>query len=317
MKILFKTKFGSHLYGTNTKTSDEDFKGVFMHDLKDIILKRGSDTIHEDVKVTDGVKFKAGDTNVEWIELRRFLKDAMSGQTYALDMIFSPKSMWIDSSPEWEYIIANREKLLSRNVAPYIGYCRQQAGKYGLKGSRLGELIRIIDHLRTFKPKQRLKECLDGFIESEFVYKETKVHHHSKQDKEVSEDFLCVLGKYFPLERYIQEIAEALELMDKEYGERARLAQENKGVDWKAISHAYRCCFQLIELADNHYISFPLGYAKKIKEIKSGQVPYSIVQEELPILMKQAIDAVEHSTLPAQSDKEFWEDFILRTYLSK
>lgn len=315
MKILFKTKFGSHLYGTNTPSSDEDFKGVFQVPLRDIILRKDSDTIHEDVKVTEGVKFKQGDTNVEWIELRRFLKDAMGGQTYALDMIFSPNEHHEVTSPEWQYVIEHRSKLLSRHVAPYIGYCRQQAGKYGLKGSRLGELIRVIDHLRQFKAKRRLGECLEGFVSSEFVYPETKIHIHAKEKKKIPEDFLCVLGKYFPLTRYVDEILSALELMDKEYGERARLAQENKGVDWKAISHAYRCCYQLIDLAEKHEIVFPLVQAPYLKSIKAGDISYSIVQEELPILMQQAIDAVEVSTLPEQPDREFWEEFIISTYI--
>lgn len=315
MKLIFKTRFGSHLYGTDTPSSDEDFKGIYVCSLEDIILKKDTTTKHEGIKLSTTQRNQQGDIDCEMIELRRFIKDAMNGQTYALDMLFSTKNMWVSSSSEWEYIVQNREKLLSRNVAPYIGYCRQQAGKYGLKGSRLGELIRIIDHLHTFNHKQKLKECLHGFVGSEFIYRETKKHIHANSTKVVYEDFLCVLGKYFPLERHIQEVLDALEIMNQEYGERARLAQENKGIDWKAISHAYRCCFQLIELADQHRITFPSSKALELKKIKAGEISYNVIQEELPNLMQLAVESIERSTLPDQPDNDFWEQFILSTYI--
>lgn len=40
MNLICKIKVGSHLYGTDTPDSDEDFKGVFMPELNDILLGR-------------------------------------------------------------------------------------------------------------------------------------------------------------------------------------------------------------------------------------------------------------------------------------
>ena len=37
LNILFLCKFGSHLYGTNTPESDEDFKGVYLPTLEQCI----------------------------------------------------------------------------------------------------------------------------------------------------------------------------------------------------------------------------------------------------------------------------------------
>lgn len=315
MNIIFKTKFGSHLYGTNTPTSDEDFKAIFIADMDDIIMKRDRDTIHEDVKVTPGIKFQKGDTNCEYIELRRFIKDALEGQTYALDMLFSPQDMWIQESNIWLSIVANREKLLSKDVTEYIGYCRRQAGKYGLKGSRLGELIRVIDWLRGFHTSEPLTNAIqtEHFEWSEYIFPEEKIHKH-KDGKEVPEMFLCVLGKYFSYTRHICEVLASLVSMENQYGERARQAQQNEGVDWKAISHAYRCCYQLIELSTAHAIQFPLKQAPYLQLIKAGEIPYAIVQDELPKLMEVAVDAMAVSTLPVEPDNVFWEDFIIQTY---
>jgi predicted nucleotidyltransferase len=38
MKILCKLKYGSHLYGCNTPTSDIDFKGIYLPSLNDYLL---------------------------------------------------------------------------------------------------------------------------------------------------------------------------------------------------------------------------------------------------------------------------------------
>ena len=39
-KILFKTLTGSKLYGTNSENSDTDIKGVFLPDIKDLLLNK-------------------------------------------------------------------------------------------------------------------------------------------------------------------------------------------------------------------------------------------------------------------------------------
>lgn len=35
MEIIFKTLFGSHLYGTDTPNSDKDYKAVFIQPIED------------------------------------------------------------------------------------------------------------------------------------------------------------------------------------------------------------------------------------------------------------------------------------------
>lgn len=310
MNILFECKFGSHLYGTDTPTSDLDFKGIHMNTFEEILLKKS----HESIVSSTGIKDQRNtkdDVDVEYKELRRFLRDCMQGQTYALDMLFAPKDMWIKTSPEWEFIIKHRQKLLSKNVEPYVGYCRQQAGKYGLKGSRLGELKRVIEHLEKFNDKDLLGVALKSFIKGEFAYMEELP---VTNDKTKTGHFLNVLGKKFQDTVFIHQVLSALNILNEKYGQRAELAMKNEGIDWKAISHAYRCCYQLIELAKKSYIWFPLKQAEYLKKIKAGGLEYSIIQDELFNLMQEAIKAVEESTLPSQPDIKFWDEFIISTY---
>jgi len=315
MKILFKTLFGSFLYGTNNENSDKDYKAVYMASLEDIILKKDKETIQENTKEGNqfGVRNSKEDIDCEYIELRKFIKDALAGQTYALDMLFTPKNFWIEASDEWEDIIRSRDKILTKNVAPFIGYCRSQAGKYGLKGSRLAELTRVIDYLKQFKPKTKLEECIEGLTLSEFVqkYKMTM----KKGAVEIEEEFLDVLGKKFNMHMFVHLILNSLERLKTIYGDRASQAMDNNGVDWKAVSHAYRCCYELLDLAENKTITFPLKQRDRLKEIKTGKIPYSELGDELYSLMEHAKRAIEKSSLPETPDKLFWENFILKTYL--
>ena len=62
-----------------------------------------------------------------------------------------------------------------------------------------------------------------------------------------------------------------------QYGERARMAERSKGIDWKALSHAFRALIQMDELIETGRIKYPLSRALEIKEIKAGLLPFSYV----------------------------------------
>lgn len=320
MNVLFKTVFGSHLYGTNTPESDMDYKGVFIAPFKDIILGRDRTSVHEDVKISDGQRNTKDDIDVEYIELRTFIKHCLEGQTYAIDMLFSTATHALEYSPEWEFIIKYREKLLSKNVKPFIGYIKKQTAKYGLKGSRLAELSRIITYLEQFDRKDKLGDVLVSipFEMSEYITTVEQEHKFPKEQKVVMEKYIKILEKMHPMNRFIGEVLDACKMYYDQYGERARIAMNNDGVDWKAVSHAYRACYQLIELSNDGQITFPFtgDIANKIRLIKSGELPYTQVQDELPALMDIAVKAVEESMiLPDEPDREFWNEFLWKTYL--
>jgi len=317
-KVIFKTKFGSHLYGTNTPNSDLDYKGIFMESLDNIVLNRASKTMFENVENKNESGRNTNEAvDCEWIELRKFIDDCIGGQTYALDMLFSGsnKELGIEIANDiWFDIVRNRDKLLSKDVKPYIGYCRQQATKYGLKGSRLGELIRLLEWLKTLPPQSQLIEHIDLFVQSEFVWREQK--EILVGGKPLKQDFLVVLEKRFPINLIVKRMIESLDSIFAKYGSRAKEAEQNNGIDWKAISHAFRCMFQLKELAQTGQIVFPLKDAEFLKEVKMGKIDWKICNEQLYELMEETIKDVEFSNmLPDKVDREFWDKWIINKYL--
>jgi len=318
MKLLYKVKFGSHLYGTNTPQSDLDYKGVYLAELSDIVLKRDKATIHEGTKQSSAWhRNTSDDIDIEYKELREFLREAMAGQTYALDMLFAPENMWIETSPEWKFIIDNRQKLLSKNVQPFLGYIRQQTAKYGLKGGRLAELQRVVKYFEQFPEKDTVGDHLEGLELGEYIKIREVDNERPNGLPPVHEKYLDILGKRFQDKLRIKNMLIPLRKFDEEYGGRSRLAANNEGVDWKAVSHAFRCCFQLIELSNKQHITFPLKEAEYLTKIKTGQIPWLELQDSLATLMEKAFEALSNSQLSEEPDREFWEEFILKTYLSK
>lgn len=314
-KIILKTKFGSHLYGTDTPSSDLDYKGIFMETLDNIVLGKASKTIYENkVDKMENGRNSSEAIDCEWIEMRKFIDDCLSGQTYALDMLFSNSFLWESSSQEWEEIVSNRDKLLSKDVKPYIGYCRQQANKYGLKGSRLGELIRLLEWLKTLPQQDQLIKHIDTFIQSEFVWREQK--ELNNQGRIIKQDFLVVLEKRFPINAIVKKMIESLDSIFSKYGSRAIEAERNNGVDWKAVSHAFRCMYQLEELAETGKIIFPLKDREFLKDVKLGKIDWIILNEQLYSLMEITIKKVEQSQyLPDKPNRDFWQNWIIKQYV--
>lgn len=303
-KIVFRCRFGSHLYGTNTPSSDYDERGVFQETLENIVLGKASRSTHQN-SCDDQHKNSAKDFDIECKELRTFLKEAMDGQTYALDMLFCNAENTLETSPAWNFIQAHRNKLVSKNVKSFIGYCRQQAGKYGLKGSRLGDLERVLELLRTLKQDAPLNQI--HVSETEFVkyYNDGKV------------DYLEVLGKKYQVTTHVKRVLESLQLLHTKYGERSKLAQQNEGVDWKAVSHAYRCMFEVKRLLETGEIVFPLPEREYVLKVKRGELSWPHLNEELPRLMDEIETFAKTSNLPEQPDRKFWSEFVLETYLCK
>lgn len=315
MKILFKTKFGSHLYGTDTPKSDLDYKGIFLASIRDIVLKKDKHVFYDSTKKSNaGYRNSPDDIDMEFKELREFIREAMAGQTYALDMLFSTENMWIDKSNEWHFIAENRQKLLSKNVQPFLGYIRQQTAKYGLKGARLAELQRVLKYFEQKPEKDTIGEHIEGLELSEFVSICELSQPRPHGEAPINEKYLEVLGKKFQLKTQIANLLRPLRKFDEEYGGRSRMAAKNEGVDWKAVSHAFRCSFQLIELAENQHIQFPLKEAEFLKQVKAGMITWLELQDQLSELMEKSFKALENSLLPQEPDRKFWEEFLIKTY---
>src|ERR1700722_3040524 len=148
-KLIFKCKFGSHMYGTNTENSDSDFKGIFIPDGKDLILQKATKTINETTKKNNDQKNKANDIDTELFSIQQYLKLLCEGQTLALDMLFCQDEMVLEETYEWKWIKEHKDYFIHKGTSAFVGYTRAQAAKYGVKGFRVAALREILVWLDT------------------------------------------------------------------------------------------------------------------------------------------------------------------------
>ncbi len=154
LETIVKIKFGSHLYGTSTPESGLDIKAVYIPSASDILLQRINPVAAQHRLKQHGEKNTSSDTDFEAYSLQRYLELLAEGQTVALDMLFAPDSAMLEEPHGlWREIQSLSPQLLTRGATAFVRYCRQQANKYGIKGSRVAA---VLDDIHT--PQEELQK---------------------------------------------------------------------------------------------------------------------------------------------------------------
>jgi hypothetical protein len=321
MDLLVEMQFGSHLYGTATPQSDLDFKAVYLPEARDILLQRVQNTVTHAPDKLDGEKNAPGDVDREIHSLQRYLELLAEGQTMALDMLFAPESaMTSPPSALWLEIQANAPRLVTRRASAFLRYCRQQANKYGIKGSRVSAarqaLAVLVDAEAKYGTAAKLAVAeteLEAAIGiSEHV---TLIHLPTPADTLVRHFEVC--GKKMPFTSSIKSAREIAQRLVNEYGQRALQAERNEGIDWKALSHAVRVGREALELLQTGKITFPLPYATEILSIKRGERTYEAVAETIDRLLVDVEEAAVLSSLREEPDFAFMDELVERAYRGK
>ncbi len=313
MNLVTRIEFGSHLYGTNTPQSDHDYKGVYIPPARDILLQRVKDSTGHRVIRPEGEKNSPEDTDDETYSLQRYLTLLAQGQTVAIDMLFAPNP--IVTSNLWEYIKTNKDRLLTKKSASFVGYCRQQANKYGIKGSRVAAAKKAMEYftnaIERRGPHAKVGDVFVGYeVEldehTQIVKKETTAGHF--------EIYFECCNRMVGFKNTLKEAANIYTRIYEEYGKRARMAEANDGVDFKALSHAVRVGYEAIELLRTGHVTFPLPYAERILNIKLGKFPYKAVAEEIEGLLVLVEHEASISNLRDEPDYEWIDNLILSEY---
>jgi predicted nucleotidyltransferase len=123
MQLITKVVVGSRLHGLNNETSDYDYRGIFMHPMKDVLSP------FKTLKSTQWIEGQVDDTAYE---LREFCKFATKGNPTILEVFWS--NMIIDDSSIMEDLRANRLKFLDSTAIynAFRGYAHNQYTKMNL-----------------------------------------------------------------------------------------------------------------------------------------------------------------------------------------
>lgn len=297
MAMIVKMLFGSHLYGTATPASDRDYKGIMLPTWKQVCTGRIPKHMEHSSTGNPNGKNTAEDVDTEIFSLHQFIKLAIEGQTVAMDMLHAPAGMLLTNSTLWSQIKQHRKFFYSKNIHSFLGYAIGQAAKYGVKGSRLNDAAAVLEWLLNQPIKQKLIDCdLSTFPTGEHI-------------KKVERGFE-VCGKQLQSTCKVDYLADIVNKFYTNYGERARQAARDEGIDWKAISHAFRAAYQMRELFSEGAITFPRPEAAFLTEIKTGQRKYLEVAPILEELIDEVKVLRDASNLPENPDLNFWDEFL-------
>ena len=323
--VIVEMKFGSHLYGTNDENSDLDFRGVFLPEVGDLLLGptfKGSytKTISNNTNATDG-KNTSSDVDIEFYSLHYFLKLALEGQTVALDMLHAPQSAIIQSSHLWKSLVEQRSRFYTKNLKAFIGYARKQAAKYGIKGSRLAEARMVTrflgKELHGYAPDawqtRKLRDVWDQLPRGEHIH---FIEEGNRSERAGANPLRMyqVCGKSFQETARLDYVLPILAKFVTDYGMRAQQAEQNKGIDWKAMSHALRAAYQVEELLRSSTMTLPSPIAPYLKAVKQGLMDFRLIQRDLEGTMERVEKLAAESDLPEKADYEFVKSFIHSTY---
>ena len=294
--------FGAHLYGTATSDSDVDYKGIFMPTKDEVLLGRIPKS-HSHSSGKEESKNTKDDIDIEIYSFHYFIKLACDGQTVAMDMLHAPEEMILQSSNVWKAIIKNRHRFYTKNLKSFIDYARRQASKYGIKGSRINAALQILELLKKEDSAKKMRQIWDDLPRIKHCYDIAPDPNGMRQYQ--------VCGKSFQESATIGYVIPILEKFYNDYGRRARLAAENKNIDWKAVSHALRAAYQTKEILTENNLIFPLKMAPFLMKVKQGKLDYlTEVAPVLESLMEEVEELSLKSTLPEKVDRKFWDQFI-------
>lgn len=331
MDKILEMKFGSHLYGTDTPNSDLDFKAIYLPTAREIVLGRVKGTIAKSRPKADCERNTKDDVDMEIFSLCRYLELLMEGQTVALDILFGYKGTCTFYTEQglqiMNRIYDNREKLLTRNVNAFVGYARQQAAKYGIKGSRMDSLKRtamLLDDLyANHNPCDKLEKHSAAIVALEIATKELVSLEKTPLIEIVmlkgpkgnfDAPHLRVNGRSIPFHATVKYAREVVDRMLEGYGQRAHKAHLAGGVDWKALSHAVRVNSEALELMGTSKITFPRPDRELLLKIKTGQMPYEQVAEIIEQGLAYLYTAQEICTLPEKPDQEWSDELVYEVY---
>jgi len=292
-QLMILSEAGSNMYGTATENSDIDYIGVYLPTKEQILLN----------DFPKQVSIKENEIDLQIWSIYYFLKLACQGETLSIDLLHSPYHCWLVFNDNWLYIKDRKYKFYTKKMKAFVGYARKQAAKYGIKGERINDLKKVIDYLKTIDPKTKLKDIWHNLPTGE--------HIHFLDDEKPWKMYQ-VSGRKYQETVTVKYTITGLSNLLTDYGKRAIIASENKGIDWKAISHALRAGYQLFDILTKNGYEYPLTNAKFVKNVKLGKHDFKYVQHELDKIINAVEEKMEKSILPEKVNKEYWNEWLLK-----
>lgn len=307
-RLIFKCKIGSHLYGLNRPTSDEDYMGVFIPKSEYLLgLKRIEEVDNSTKSSAAGFRNTAEDIDDKNYTLPKYLHLALQNNPNIVEVLFATPENVLTTSPEWEELVANRDKVLSQRVFfTFTGYAFSQKKKLTVKSERFTSLAKGLDWLtESFTPEERDRD--DIAISEADANALNGMLKYYKGQKANCESF----HKGMSVKMLYTHLKEEYDT----YGWRVHTDTfETLGYDVKFGYHLIRILAEGNELLLTGKLSYPIsGEAREdIVRVREGQVELpELLQmyEKYELLCKEA---EKKTVLPKKPDFNWADKWLIR-----
>jgi predicted nucleotidyltransferase len=338
--LILKVKSGSHLYGTETETSDEDYIGIFIPDEEYILGLKHIDQVDLSIKSKD----ESGRNTSQAVDftayaLSKFVKLALQNNPNILEMLYiNPE----DTEHIDEYgrsLLSIRDSFLSEKlVGRFYRYAVSQKHKMFLRSVNYQSLNHALDFL----------ECLDGnMLMVELNNKQTLEKIQTEQPnitvrfnkqnlpialylKDSPKPFMSIrygkasdTPKFYDVgdisiqaNHYVKKAKNYIKNRLKRFSHRGKNIIAKYNYDTKFAYHLIRLLLECEEFIDTGKVEFPLSYAGYLKEIKLGEYSYEQLVAESETIERRIKTKTSGKNLILRKlpDFNFINDFIVKLY---
>lgn len=288
-RIIFKARVGSHLHGTSTPTSDEDFLGIFLPSTNDLVGMQNRPTEWtENKKLSTTDKNTVGDVDCKYLALYEFFRQAAQGQSQALELFFVPDDQVVISTPEWDCIKQHKELFVSRKgILPIIGFAIAQMHKAKIKGENLNKINKLIEKCNGFIDDGCGRDSVIQHLQWPGDMYEGEpgdpqawlfgvpVNFHTNEH---GYKLLRIAGRDYDIGISVKRFRESLEILEQKYGSRVRLAAQMT-YDFKSATHAFRLLGEAEEFIQTGHITFPRPDADFLLKVKTKDYEGDLEQD--------------------------------------
>ena len=317
-KLIYLSKSGSKLYGTDTPESDSDYKGVFIPSKEDMLIGKAKHHISYNTS-NQNQKNTKNDIDIELKSVHTFLNELSNGDTGAYDLAFSytNKNAVLVCEPEMMMFHENIKKFYHpKNIKNFIGFAYSQAKKYSVKGDKVVLLDKIISYLESHEEQFRGKRIMD--FQDDFLknFNDDKSCYAFKDEFNT---YIQLFEKKYVVNNKYEYFIERVRETRNSYGRRAEEVAKKvlagcPSADWKALSHAYRCAYEAFILIYYGRIDFPLERRDIIKDIKLGVFNLEKVTKMIDFALRYLDVFMQESNIEDKYDESFIKSYILSLY---
>ena len=342
-KILFSTLAGSHCYGLNIETSDEDMVGIFHNPPADYMKFDEPPTQISDNKQDN-----------KYYELKETFRLLIKGSPNIIEMLFIDERFHRHTSPTMKKLIANRPLFISQKLYfSFTGYAFQQIKKAKgqnkwINNPKPTERPQAIDYIswipanelnyqkdndnsETFACRPRKLESSQGYLLSRIehglgshrMYKTDKQHDFLNSGKIICSSIdMEAERQHFAGILYFNESLYNRDFMDwknywqwkKKRNEARWVKQESGELDYDAKNMAH--CMRLL-ISGKHILThaepkvfFDGEQRQYLLDIRLGKFSYEEIIAEAEQLMielnelKKEMAETEEPLIPKNVDRE-------------